>query len=626
MKTIRVAAVVALLAWGAGALTPLASADMPGSVKFMAFSEVRPGMTGMGQTTLDSSGMKTFQIKVVGVVDNPGDLNDYILIRSSGDAINKAGGYAQGMSGSPIYIDGKLVGAFFAAYAFDKSAEPIGFVRPIETMLKLSKMIAASGTETSQLPERSDAWPGVIKASSPLYVSGLSPRAFNWLKDGVNPQILSNLLNGGLLTAEADQAFLKELTSGLESRLGVSLYPMATMTDQSAGAAAQQAAQLAPGRPVGLLFSNGDITLGFVCTTTYIDEETQTLLTCGHQLVAEGQSKMFLSNAQIIDTAQNTQLGFVLPQVDRHQILGSVLEDRFQGVGAALGRTPATVGVTVHLKNADSGEMSEYKANFVDDQTFLASLLFSGLLSAVDQTINRVGEGTMRIDYRIGGDGLPSTLKRSDIFASFSDIAVPGPLQAAQVVFLLSRNEFVAPRFTQIDIDMTVTHQVKALQVRSVKLDKQKYQPGDTIHYTVGLQPFRGAEMKITGSLALPKSLNSRRLVLHVFGGPRRASQSDQNQAPAFESLSELIKAVEGLTTNDRLTVELLGLPRNAPEGNSADEDSSYSDVQHLKDWVVTGEDAEEVTIEPAKTQPQQSQEQKGKEQPKPNCKQLFYC
>ncbi len=621
MKTIRVAATVALLALGAGLLTPLASADMSGPVQIMPFSEVHAGMTGVGMTTLDSSGVKTFQVKVIGVTTGPNELDNNILIRASGDAINKAGGYAEGMSGSPIYIDGKLVGGFWGSFAYDKSSEPIGYVRPIETMLKLSKMIATEDTETSQSPEQPADPPGVIKASSPIYVGGLSPRAFTWLKDGINPQILGNFTAN--LPAGLDQGFLKELSSGLESRLGVSVYPLATM-DQSTATAGQQATELAPGRPVAMLFANGDIIAGGVCTTTYIDEATQTLLTCGHQLLSEGQSKMFLANAQIIDTSQNLQVSFVIPTVERHQILGSVLEDRFQGIGAALGRTPRTIGVTVHLKNSDTGEMYEYKSNFFDDQTYFAQLLFSGLLSSVDQSINRIGQGTMRIDYRISGDGLPDTLKRSDIFASFNDIAVPGTLQAAQVAYLLARNEFVSPKFTQIDVDMTVSHDVKALQIRSIKLDKKSYQPGDTIHYTIGLQPFRGAQMNITGSLALPKTLNSRRLVLHVFGGPRRASQGEQNQAPAFESLSELIKAVEDLTTNDQLTVELLGLPRD----DSSGDDSSHTDIQHLKDWVVTGEGAEEVVIEPAKAQSQQSQEQNPnqKEQQKPNCKQLFYC
>lgn len=621
MKTIRVAAVVALLALGMGLLTPLASADMSGPVQIMPFSQVQAGMTGVGLTTLDGSGIRTFQVKVIGVTTGPNELDNNILIRASGEAINKAGGYAQGMSGSPIYIDGKLVGGFWGSFAYDKSSEPIGYVRPIETMLKLSKMIA-----TSMDLSRGD-WPiaptGLIKASSPIYVGGLSPRAFTWLRDGVNPQVLGNL--SADLPAWLDQGFLNELSRGLESHLGVSVYPLATM-DQSVGTAGQQATELAPGRPVAMLFANGDIIAGGVCTTTYIDEATQTLLTCGHQLLSEGPSKMFLANAQIIDTAQNSQISFVIPKVERHQILGSVLEDRFQGVGAALGRTPRTIGVTVQLKDADSGALYEYKSNFFDDQTYFASLLFSGLLSSVDQSINRVGQGTMRIDYRISGDGLPSTLKRSDIFTSFNDIAVPGTLQAAQVAFLLAQNEFVSPKFTQIDVDMTVTHDVKALQVRSIKLDKKTYQPGDTIHYTIGLQPFRGAPMKITGSLALPQTLSSRRLVLHVFGGPRRASQGQQNQTPAFESLSELIKAVEDLTTNDQLTVELLGLPRSDPGGDSSAEDASHTDIQHLKSWVVTGEGAEEVVIEPAKAQPQQSQEQKAKEQPKPSCKQLFYC
>ena len=628
MKTIRIVALAALLALSLGALITPVSADMAGPQPFMPFSEIHPGMTGIGRTTLDRLGMKSFQIKVIGVVDNPGELNDYILIRSSGDAISKAGGYAQGMSGSPIYIDGKLIGAFFGAFADSKSPDPIGFVRPIETMLQLSRMISRSslGLQTSQLTLP----PGLVKANSPLYAGGLSPRAFNWLKEGVPSRLLAQLTTLGLpeeaIAYPARESFRQQLARGLEAQLNAKLYPLATMADQGVDAAGQQMSQLAAGRPVGLLFSNGDITMGFVCTTTYIDQKTNTLLTCGHQLLAQGKSQMLLAGAQILDTAQNSRISFVIPQVNRHQILGSILEDRFQGVAAALGRTPRTVGVTIRVKNQDTGELHEFKSNFIPDENLLASLLFSGTLSAVDQSLDRIGPGTMRITYRLSGDGLPTDLKRSDIFASFSDIAVAGPLQAAQVVFILSHNEFAAPKFTQIELDMSVTRKVRALQVQSIKLDKRSYHPGDTINYTVNLQPFRGGKVRITGSLQLPQRLNSRRLVLHAFGGPRRTSASNNNRAPAptFKSLSELVKVIEGLSTNDQLTVELLGLARS-----STSQSSNHTDVQHLKDWVLSGDQAVEVRIEPSQTQAQSSQQEQNpqpKKQQKSNCKQLFYC
>lgn len=640
-----------LLAIGYAALP--ASADLAQS-PFLFFKDLRVGMEGIGKTTIRDNQVRIFQTRIIGLLDNPGELNDYILVRSSGDLIREAGGYAQGMSGSPIYIDDRLIGAFFGAFIFDESPNPIGVVRPIETMLKLIEPIrkaVESETRPAPSPERLEkllsgvrledgvtrevefvsrppsleerrAHPERIYAAwmgSPLWVGGLSGRALEWLKEGVDPQLIEeySLLP---LSPSMERTFLKGLETGLEERYGMPLYPLAAAAAPAEGFEEE----FEPGRPMAALLTSGDITLGGVCTTSYIDPQTNVLLACGHQLFLTGESSLFLTKARVIDTVNSAQVSFVLPTVDRTQISGAVLEDRFQAIGASLDHEPPVLKLSVHVKDATTGATRDLNIKVADVDAFIPSLVFLSLLQAVDTTINRIGPGTMRIEYTIRGDELPKKLERSDVFASFNDVALAGPLQVAQVVFLLDQNEFLDPQLERIDVDMVITDPVRWLRVAAIQTDKEVYHPGETVKYSVLLKAYRGSDYKVTGDFQLPEEIDAKRLTLQVIGGPRR-QQNNQGLKIEYSTLEELIEAIEELTTNDQLTVELLGLSN---DDNDEDE-NPFKDVQKLGDWVITGEERSTIEIEvPEEPEPSEEEPKGSEEQPQPEeeCDQLFYC
>ncbi|MDD4903078.1 MAG: SpoIVB peptidase S55 domain-containing protein, partial [Candidatus Bipolaricaulis sp.] len=103
--------------------------------EFLFLDEVRIGMKGIGKTVVSSDTISEFDVEILGVIDQPGTLSDFIVVRVSGEAIGRSGGIAQGMSGSPIYVDGRLIGALSRAATWSKEITPIGLVTPIEPML-----------------------------------------------------------------------------------------------------------------------------------------------------------------------------------------------------------------------------------------------------------------------------------------------------------------------------------------------------------------------------------------------------------------------------------------------------------------------------------------------------------
>jgi len=662
MRIVRFAVLSLLLLLGIYTVLP-ASASLSQS-PFLSLKDLRVGMEGIGKVAIGGDQIRLFQTRIIGIVDNPGELNDYILIRSSGELIREAGGYAQGMSGTPVYINDRLIGAFFAVLGiFDQSPNPIGLVRPIETMLKLvepiQKAVEAQSQSSPAAPKEEleeifqklrleDGKPRnvefvsrvpslaerrahpdtvyAVRMGTPLWVSGLRGRALQWLKVGVDPRTLEKFASSLLpLEHSMSREFLEQLQTGFEERYQTTIYPLTTTAAQ----AGDFTEELEPGRPVAALLMNGDALFGGVCTTSYIDPQAKVLLTCGHEIYLTGESSMFLARARYLDVFNSAYLSFVVPQVDRDQVIGAVLQDRFQALGAALDYAPPAVRLNARLKDVTTGTERTVTVNVAKVSSFVPYLVLAALVQSVDDVLNRLGQGTMRIKYSIRGTEMPKRLERSDVFTSFSDIAFLGPLQVAQLVFLLTQNEFVDPGVERIDVEITTTDVIRLLQVKSIKTDKEIYQPGETVTYTVQLKSYRGEERKATGSFQLPKSIAARNLTLHVFGGPRR-QQNNQGQSISYDDLSQLIEAIERSTTNDQLTVELLGLPQEESETEQVEKEGNpFQDIQKLGDWVLTGEGRATIQIKLPETEkptePEKPTQEKKPEEPK-KCSQLFYC
>lgn len=599
--------------------------------QFMFLDELQPGMEGIGKTVVSGSEIETFPIRIVDIVDNPGELDDHVLIRASGEAIERSGGIAAGMSGSPIYIDGKLIGAIWGAAAFDVSPEPIALVRPIGTMLGLLKPVRerlAARMEgpigRAELRQVNAASRFIVdgvefrRISTPVWVSGLNGRAFAWLKDGLDRQVIAEGQVALLRLKKSGGDFPSSLELGWGKRFDLAFYNIGVQNLATEGGRASEA-KLEPGSAVGALLATGDVSIGSFGTLTY--REGDLVLSFGHRFLLRGATEMFLASIEILDTVQSLQVPFKFGVPDER--LGAVLEDRFQGIAGALGVDPNHIALRTTVRDRAREVNRDFDVDLVSDPDLLPSLLYSVILSSIDTAINRIGPGTLKVDYIFRGAGLEERVERQDIFYSFSDIATSAPLQIAQVAYLLAWNKFTDPKLDRVDVEISVEQEVRAYEILKLEADKEVYRPGDELQWTVTITPFRGEEEKLQGSLKIPEDVDGGRLTLHAFGGPRPSE--DGQEPPKFESLEELITAIEGLESNDQLTVELLGVSRQNGEGKEADQEEALSNVQRLKDWVVVGEEYVQLEVELPEEQPAEEEEQPKQEQEE-KCKQLFYC
>jgi len=529
---------------------------------FLFLDEIEIGMRGIAKTIVSSNTISEFAVEVLGVIDEPKTHSDFIVVRVSGEAIGRSGGISQGMSGSPVYIDGKLIGALSRAATWSKEITPIGLVTPIEEMLGIIESITGDvlslGPREEALlaevqlvkldrPPHTDLLKGspdtifAYPVSSPLLVTGLSGRALKILMEGADSMAAPE----GLL-AEFLPLGIHPVVCGLSS-FGLTLNPV---SGGESGSFIDGDA-LEPGSAIGVALASGDVTIGALGTLTY--REGDAIIGFGHPFLLNGEAAFPLTSAYIYDTMKAYDASFKLGTLG--ESLGAILEDRLPGIGGLIDRSVDLITLSLDVSERDAGRSEDFQIELVDEPRIMPVLLLASGFEAIDATLDRIGQGTVEVTYQIFGDGMPTPLKRRDVFLSTKDVAIYPPWQLASIVSFLQYNDFQDPKISNITASMQFTQKLSAMHINHLELDQIIYEPGDIIHYQVELQTYHGEKRIEEGEIEIPIGLIADYIVVRAYGGPRYL---EAGETPIeFEDLSELIEAVEDLPSYDTLTVEL---------------------------------------------------------------------
>lgn len=595
--------------------------------QFMFSDELEPGMVGVCKTAVDGNQLVTFNFTIVdilrtayvGLDPRAQEYKATILARAE-----EGFWTAAGMSGSPCYINDKLIGALFASYSWDTPLTEPGkpfLIQPIEAMLPvldacLSKVSAPAGassigsaqlapvgqtiqvvsmkgtTEIERIkvmarppkPEELEAQPRTLFVqylATPVTVTGLSGRAFSWLKEGMAAQVEGSVLRY-LRGERAFKGFLASLEQGLEERYDVELYNF------GAGGQLQgvDPGPLVPGAPVGSAIMVGDFSYGGYGTVTYVED--QCLIAYGHPDFFLGETDLFMTSVYIIDLIRSIQRpfkeGYIVGEV------GSVLEDRLPAIAGAIGRPTKAIQFNLKVTDRDSGITNSFAAKSVAlSEWYPDNLLWAGL-EAVDRTLNRVGRGTLNMHLTIKGAGGQELLERRDIYVSNYDVSAAGTFDPAWISYLLAWNEFTDPQISAIDLEMSVEKNLRVKVIESVEPTSQSVSRGGTLRYNLKLQPYRGTQETITGSLKIPDWAQQDDIIYLEAFPANWAFWKFEMQAPwarpyflwdTILDLNGLIEAIQGAWTNDVLIVVAF----------SATTKSAYAiDVKSVGDFFVDGD------------------------------------
>ncbi|EGO62957.1 SpoIVB peptidase S55 domain-containing protein [Acetonema longum] len=443
--------------------------------EFMPVEEVQPGMHGIGKTVVAGASIEEFGVEVLGVMKNKGPAGDVILVRTYGDLIERTGGIAQGMSGSPVYINGRLVGAI--AYGWALTDHKVGMVTPIGDMLKIWDKDSTSVGSVSHV--ESLAGLNFKPIATPLMVSGFGDQALAYLAEKLGPLQMSPYAVGDA-PSDIDYGPLKA------------------------------------GGAVGVQLVQGDVNIGAVGTVTHIDNGK--VLAFGHPFLKKGNVGFYMTNAYIFTTVRGLENSFKVGT--NGTAVGSVTQDRSAGIGGEIGRFPSNVPVRISVQDETTGHLKQASVRVVQDEQLSPILAAATVYNIIDKTIDRTGPGTARIKFEITAKDMPvEKFTRENMFYSAGNIGELSVGEFFEAMSLLTSNQFNPVDIMDVNVQVVVSDKRHTAAITEAKAKAVNVIPGETIDITVKMKPYRGEVLARTIQFTVPKNQKSGPLALSVHGG-----------------------------------------------------------------------------------------------------------
>ena len=477
--------------------------------EIMPTDEVTSGMTGTGFTVSEGSDPEPFDVDVLGVLENgvaPG--RDMIVVETSSEAIDEAGGIWFGMSGSPVYDDSGLL---MGAVAFGLSGGPshIGGLTPAQDM-----------TELLDYP------PGLAsEAARSVALSGGVERRVAKREGGARTDFTLRRLRAPLSVSGLTQRGLDVLQKAIRKEGGKYV-----VTQGSSAQAAEPGSELATvgaGDTFAAAMSYGDITMGGIGTTSLVcDGET---IAFGHPFSWTGRTELG-ANRGVTLTIVDDPLFSPYKLANITEPVGIVDQDRLAGIRGILGSTPDLRAINSSVSAPDIDNHEEGSSQAVTDE-IVPVLGFNHLFSNIDTTFDAIGAGHSRVAWSVTGldeSGEPWSLSRSNLYSSGLDISVDSSFEVLNQLSRLLNNRFTEIDFTSVELDATVEEGRSGYRIRNVlhKTKKGKFKggrrlqvrPGSTLTLRVLLKRIgAGSDRSVNLKVKVPRRFRSG--FLEVQGG-----------------------------------------------------------------------------------------------------------
>ncbi|HKR27399.1 MAG TPA: hypothetical protein VJS11_08085 [Acidobacteriaceae bacterium] len=531
--------------------------------KFYPLDEVHRGQQGVAYTVFEGTKPEPMGLEILGVLHNAiGPRQDMILARLEGTKPQYTGVVA-GMSGSPVYIEGKLVGAL--AYRIGQfSKEPICGITPISQMLGVEKAGAeltqqsGQGTELRAASTEGSVQPTAFSVQGTAAVSG--PGTGPLIEPMDTPLVFSGFSPAAL------QMWKKYAPAGLMPVEGVG----GSESDE------KQPDPLVPGSAVSAVLVRGDLDIAATCTVTYVDPKK--MLACGHPITQFGPVSMPMTKADVVATLPSPADSFKI--INTTETVGTITQDRESAIMGEFGEKARMIPVTLHVTHDGVGaaEKSENALHFeVIDQPQITPM---AVMVAVYQGLMQQNGYSLLTTYRLQGavklSGFP-TVKLNSLVAP-TDTLPANLLAALELGQRFTRLYDNAARRTPIEsVDLEVAAIPRRLtaEIESVHASKMEVHAGDTVTLDATIRPWHGDLRNVRIPVELPANLPNGpvRLMVSDGGTLDRMMQPPQFNAQPLD-VAETIAQLNSTHPSDRLYVTLL-----APEAQAAVEGRTLSAI-----------------------------------------------
>ena len=531
--------------------------------KFMPLSEVKKGMKGKGFTVFFGTTVEEVECEVVSVEYNfiPG----WHVVWMKGLSDNfKLTGVAGGMSGSPIYIDGRLMGAISLGY-FNQREHANGFgVTPIELMVKVAQRgmepnLSYEGAQLFNLDSSAAMHQYGLDAGQSLLRDGQvaqAPRAFDEMWRESIADMPSQVRSAQLSIPVALPTLNSEVIRFIKP-----VFDKLNFTPVQAGGGGGGPVKESPveeGQMIGTEFVRGDVSFFGYGTITYV--EGNELLAYGHSASAEGNVNIPLSGGYV---------HFILPSRSRSskiasptQPIGTLVQDRDPAIAGIIGKHPSYIPVNVNVQTAD-GKQHQRSYEVIRHRSFSPIYTGMGAWMLMDTLEFYLGDYTLNMGATITLKEHPDLEKRELVYKNiFSSRGSPGfgIMQTLMMPMLqLSLNQYTSVPVENVTIDVSIEDKRRTARIQSLQMDKLRYRPGDTVEVEITLQPYFENPIVQTGTITIPKDVPDGLVTLLATNASFHESWQ-RNRAPLnfrHRNINQLVELLQRGENNSEIIMEI---------------------------------------------------------------------
>jgi hypothetical protein len=572
-----------------GITSPASASPAIVSPAIMPLDQIHEGMKGTALTVFQGVKPESMDVEVLGVMHNVnGPKSDIILVRLHGTKPEYTGVVA-GMSGSPVYFDGKLAGALaFRIGEFSK--EPIAGVTPIEEMLEISALdqrpapmpvrtgLSNANSANADVAKQSGATP----TSSPSENAAFPIQSYsNYLTPIETPLVFNGF------SAETLQRYASQFAAaGIVPVMGIG-----SASDR------KQPEPIEAGSAVSAVLVRGDMDIAATCTVTYVDP--QRLLACGHPLLQFGDVDLPMTKANVLATLPSPLNAFKI--VNTTETIGAFVQDRQNGIMGVPGRESKMIPVTVtmHIRGEHGAGTKEFHYEILNNARLSPLAMMATVFNSLHGT-NEYGED---ITYRMQGvlsvKGYPDVTMRN-MFAP-QDNGQPAAASAAATIGdrfgRIYTNAFDTPDVQGVKLDFDLVRERRSARLEAARTDMSEARPGDQIIVETVIRPYRGERLVRQIPIRIPTSTSKGTLRILVSDGDTldRVHRGTPMMNRGL-GLAPTIALLNKEHANDRVYVSLIG---SDPEAMVADKVmptlplsvmNVMENMRGTQDMVVIGE------------------------------------
>ena len=531
----------------------IASGQTSRNARFMTVDELRPGMKGVGRTVFEGTAIQEFQAEIMGVLKNVQPKQDLILARLSGGPLEKTG-VIQGMSGSPVYIDGRLIGA--VAYSFPFAKDPIAGIQPIGQMLDILDPRGVGAPRASTVSAEQ-----IVPAQTPAaFVFGLLDKVRHGatIQEALSYPAAPIPVNGGSLAHIQTPLAISGMTPAAMQQFApfFNTYGFSPVQSGASGGASRlpsnPSKRLEPGSAVSAQLVSGDLDISANGTVTYVDGDK--VYAFGHPFLSAGPLDLPMTNAYIISSlAKLDSSSKIAVPVD---VVGAFRQDRATGILGSMAEKAAPIPLTITIKAG--GASTPYKLEVVNDRYLTPLLTALSVMNAITATERSLGEITMSVTGKL-------QLKNSEPvnIANISSGDGNGPTMAAMAAIAplqyLLASGFDGNLIEKMDLEVVTTDRKTSATLEQISVDRNEARPGDKVTLSARLRGSNGETFVEQYPLTIPAGLPAGRIQIFVGDGSSiTASELRRGATGAPPGLAAAVRELNKLRKNDRLYVKIV--------------------------------------------------------------------